>query len=289
MMGWIVYYKEDAKKNNMFVQMMQDAFKAEHISLELKILDEEWTQKEVISFVNESYEFEHPKFVLNRSRNAEVSEWLESKGVRVFNSAIVTDIANDKAKTYEFLKGVVPFLPVRCEGKEIYSEIKGNDFAYPYVLKSCSGHGGSQVFMITSDGELKEAINKLNGDKYLIQQCCSDLGKDVRVYILNNEIVAAVLRTSTDSFKSNYSLGGDVKLYKLNDEEKNMVKSILEKLSLDYAGIDFTFHNGKAVFNEIEDAVGARMLYQVSDIDIINEFVLEITKVLGVVVNEKEL
>ena len=206
-----------------------------------------------------------------------------------FNSSIVTDIANDKVKTYEFLKGVVPFLPVRCEGKEIYSEIEGNDFVYPYVLKSCSGHGGSQVFMVANNDERQEAINQLNGDKYLIQQCCSDLGKDVRVYILNNEIVAAVLRTSTKSFKSNYSLGGNVQLYKLNDEEKNMVEHILEKLHLDYAGIDFTFHNGKAVFNEIEDAVGARMLYQVSDIDIVNEFAQEITKALGVMANEKKI
>ena len=33
-----------------------------------------------------------------------------------------------------------------------------------------------------------------------------------------------------------------------------MVKQILNKFKIDYGGIDFTFHNGKAVFNEIEDA-----------------------------------
>ena len=33
--------------------------------------------------------------------------------------------------------------------------------------------------------------------------------------------------------------------------------------------IDFIFNNGQAAFNEIEDAAGARMLYSISDIDIV--------------------
>ena len=32
-------------------------------------------------------------------------------------------------------------------------------------------------------------------------------------------------------------------------------------------------NNGKAVFNEIEDAVGARMIYEKTDIDIVGIFV----------------
>ena len=33
--------------------------------------------------------------------------------------------------------------------------------------------------------------------------------------------------------------------------------------------MDFVFDNGRAVFNEIEDAVGARMVYEKTDIDIL--------------------
>ena len=60
-----------------------------------------------------------------------------------------------------------------------------------------------------------------------------------------------------------------------------MVERIVDKLSLDYAGIDFTFNNEKAVFNEIEDAVGARMLYQVSDIDIVEMYIKYILEQLS--------
>ena len=34
----------------------------------------------------------------------------------------------------------------------------------------------------------------------------------------------------------------------------------------------FVFNSGKIVFNEIEDSVGARMIYSLTDIDIIKEY-----------------
>ena len=134
--------------------------------------------------------------------------------------------------------------------------------------------------MASDENTKKDAIHKMHGEDYLIQQSCSDLGKDVRVYIIGNEIVASVLRTSTESFKSTYSLGGRAELYELNKEERQMVHAITKKLPLDFAGIDFTFHKGRAVFNEIEDAVGARMLYAVSDTDIVQLFINYILQVL---------
>ena len=138
-----------------------------------------------------------------------------------------------------------------------------------------------QVFLVNNSKEEEQAVKAMNGQEYVVQQCCSDLGRDVRVYIIGNKIIKAVLRTSTESFKSNYSLGGKVQEYTLNNEEKAMVERIVDKLPLDYAGIDFTFNNGKAVFNEIEDAVGARMLYQVSDIDIVEMYIKYILEQLS--------
>ena len=62
----------------------------------------------------------------------------------------------------------------------------------------------------------------------------------------------------------------------LNEEEKNKVNRIIElvtPLGADYYGIDFVFDNGKAVFNELEDAVGARMIYANTEIDIIGMYI----------------
>ena len=266
MIGWLIYSAEDVEKNKYYIQMHMDKFAVYNVAIDLIIVEE----------IKNLYEFikaNRPDFAINRSRNAEVAEELESEGIRVFNSSVVTKIANNKGKTYELLEGVVPFLPVKYGDKIITSGISGDDFSYPYVIKSCSGHGGSQVFMAENEQEEKSAIETIGNDEYVVQQCCSNLGKDIRVFIIGNKIIKALLRTSENSFKSNYSLGGHVEEYTLNDQEQDMVNAILKKMSLDYAGVDFIFHNDRAVFNEIEDAVGARMLYQVSDIDIVQKYV----------------
>ena len=274
MIGWLIYSAVDVEKNKYYIQMYKDKFKEHFIEIKLVIVEE-------LENMEQYVKCNKVDFAINRSRNHIMGELLEQKGVRVFNSSSVTRIANNKGITYEFLKDVVPFLAVKYGNEIIESKIENKGFEYPYVIKSCSGHGGSQVFLVNNSKEEEQAVKAMNGQEYVVQQCCSDLGRDVRVYIIGNKIIKAVLRTSTESFRSNYSLGGKVQEYTLNNEEKAMVERIVDKLSLDYAGIDFTFNNGKAVFNEIEDAVGARMLYQVSDIDIVEMYIKYILEQLS--------
>ncbi len=58
--------------------------------------------------------------------------------------------------------------------------------------------------------------------------------------------------------------------YTLSSDEKQLVKRINALVKSDYIGIDFVFNNGRLVFNEIEDTVGARMVYDQTDIDILS-------------------
>ena len=94
-------------------------------------------------------------------------------------------------------------------------------------------------------------------------------GKDLRVWAIGNDIITSILRESDTDFRSNFCLGGRATPYKMNEEEKSLVKRILSLVESDYIGIDFLFDGGHLIFNEIEDTVGARMVYDKTDIDII--------------------
>ena len=48
---------------------------------------------------------------------------------------------------------------------------------------------------------------------------------------------------------------------------------VTDGLDIGMAGIDFIFHHGRMVFNEIEDAAGARALYTLTDYDLVEDFV----------------
>jgi glutathione synthase/RimK-type ligase-like ATP-grasp enzyme len=86
-------------------------------------------------------------------------------------------------------------------------------------------------------------------------------------------MITAMIRVSTNDFRSNYCLGGMVYPYSLSKEERKMVEEVIDQFEFGMVGIDFIFHNGKMVFNEIEDVVGARMLYEHTNIDIVKEYV----------------
>lgn len=266
MLCWIVYNKEDVEKNRRFIELVSKELGKYDIHTKVIVLQE-------IENIEELMEKDKPIAVINRSRKSEIAYLLEKSGVRVFNCARVTEISNDKKDTYEELKGIVPFMPFTDDVEKMAK--------FPYVIKSVDGHGGSEVFMVENEDDRTKVTERLKNKKYITQECASDLGKDVRVYIIGNQIVAAMLRTSEKSFKSNYSLGGNVQCYQLNDTEIHMVKKILKKIPLDYGAVDFIFHNGQAVFNEIEDAAGARMLYENTDMDIVRMFVKYIAEEIG--------
>ena len=134
----------------------------------------------------------------------------------------------------------------------------------PAVKKAVGGKGGTEVFMIKE----KEPFEK----GYVYQKPASDLGRDLRVWLINGRIIAAVLRESKADFRANFCLGGRATSYVLSEEEKNLICNISDLIKYDYIGIDFVFNSGKIVFNEIEDSVGARMLYSLTDVDIIKEY-----------------
>lgn len=191
-------------------------------------------------------------FVINRSNDYKIAQYYENQGVRVFNPSDFSMLANNKQLCYDYMENNgIKIMPTR------YKEV-------PFVKKTVDGHGGTGVKMCYSVKEYDE--------NFVCQKPSSDLGKDLRVWVLKDRIIASVLRESKVDFRSNYCLGGSATVYNLSDSEEKLVNEIISLVKGDYYGIDFVFDNSKIVFNELEDTVGARMLYDKTDIDILKMY-----------------
>ena len=212
-------------------------------------------------------------FVINRTRDTLVATHFEKMGCRVFNNSEVTELCNHKGKTHQLVNGAnIPSVKTLL-GNVHYFNPETLPFNYPVILKSVSGHGGSEVFKINNQSELTHALDTLRTEDFVLQELCTNPGIDVRVFTLGKKILAAVKRTSTSSFKSNYSLGGSATAYSLTSEEETMVNQILSLADFDFVGIDFIFNKeGQFLFNEIEDVVGTRTLYLNYDFDVVALF-----------------
>lgn len=244
MSGIVVYSRREAHRN---------AFSAEkfkkHLGARL-VLQEELDLSEPCDFV------------INRTNDARIAENFERRGIRVFNPARLTRLANDKQKCYEFMAANgIRIMPV-------------GQTRPPLVEKPSNGSGGRGVRLITSGSvEIKEG--------FVYQKPASDLGRDMRVWLIGGKIICAALRESKTDFRSNYCLGGTARLCTLSRGEERLVYSVASLLEYDYIGVDFVFDSGVPVFNEIEDAVGARMVYDLTDTDILRLYCNYIKKELG--------
>lgn len=189
------------------------------------------------------------QYVINRTNDWRIGKKYEQRGVRVFNPSVFSRLANDKQACYDYMEqNGITVMPTRCA-------------VPPFVKKPRGGHGGQGVVMCHSAEDYDATM--------VCQQPASDLGKDLRVWVLGGEIVTAVLRVSQTDFRSNFCLGGEAIPYALSDAEREEVKKIIFLVQGDYYGVDFVFHHGKIVFNELEDTVGARMVYAKTDIDML--------------------
>lgn len=275
--GWILYADGDSSFNAHYIDLYRNACQKRGMFIQLGSYHPAVFAAAAADKSRQVYEMpdsKRPEFVINRTRDYRLAEFLEAQGIRVFNHSQVARLGNNKAEAYRYMqrKGIPVMLT-------LYTAQTPPPW-YPAVIKSCDGHGGTEVYLIRDEAGWKEWKQNLPvfggrncGRQYVVQQAASDLGKDVRVYIVGNRIAAAVMRTSETDFRSNYCLGGSVELYELSGKERMLVQRTIAGLSIGMAGIDFIFHEGEMVFNEIEDMAGARGLYSLTDYDIVDEYI----------------
>lgn len=254
MKGILIYSSFEAKRNEFSVKKYRENL---GVSLFLEEDFEENKEKIVADYV------------INRTNDFKIAEYFENKGVRVFNNSYVSKIANNKTLAYELMqKNKIDILPI-------------NYNKFPAVVKKNFSKGGKDVFLVKNKKELESIEDIEKDNEYLFQKPCDTLGKDVRVYVIGKEIVCACLRSQENDFRSNFCMGGKAAAYNLSEEEKSIVNKVISLFEFDFVGIDFLFDKNKFVFNEIEDSVGARMVYSLCEKDIISDYCEYIKSVLG--------
>lgn len=268
----LIYENEDIEKNKWFTGRLTELAGKQGTALKLQAAEDVLARMNSLGDtaggeIGDRF-FDHLRssisYIINRSRNAEISEWFEKHGIPSFNNSDTVLMGNDKLLEYGFFKELgLPVMDTVC-GDTPKEQIP---FAPPYIVKLRKGHGGSMVFMASTYEEALKVMSGTDRSGWVIQKMCDEPGCDMRLYMLGGKVLAGVLRRSESDFRSNFSLGGSAELVTPDADICEQAMKISDKLGADYIGIDLIRDGGRFIFNEIEDAVGARMLYEVSDLD----------------------
>ena len=262
--GILVYTSADAEYNKWFIDHIIEEGRKCNLDIRLVLSDKEEVSDNDIDFA------------IVRNRDSKLCKRLEENNIRCFNSSYVVNIGNDKWEMYkDFNAAGIPVM---------YTQ--RTKLPYPFVMKPVNGHGGENVYLIKNADEYESVISNIPDDRQgdlIYQVIATEKGRDIRVYVVGGIILTAMERIAVDTekdFRSNYSLNGNAKEHALTDEELKLAAKVADHIKADFVGIDLIYNNGRPVVNEIEDAVGTRMLYSLTDIDPVREFVAHIADII---------
>ena len=262
--GILVYTSADAEYNKWFIDHIIEEGRKCNLDIRLVLSDKEEVPDNDIDFA------------IVRNRDSKLCKRLEENNIRCFNSSYVVNIGNDKWEMYkDFNAAGIPVM---------YTQ--RTKLPYPFVMKPVNGHGGENVYLIKNADEYESVISNIPDDRQgdlIYQVIATEKGRDIRVYVVGGTILTAMERIAVDTekdFRSNYSLNGNAKEHALTDEELKLAAKVADHIKADFVGIDLIYNNGRPVVNEIEDAVGTRMLYSLTDIDPVREFVAHIADII---------
>ena len=221
---------------------------------------------------------DQPDFIIFWDKDIRLARALEKLGFRLYNRADAIEACDDKSLTLSLLAGSVsmprtfnvPFTYEHSGYTDLsFLGIIEEQLGYPFVLKECFGSFGEQVYLINSREECTDRLAKTGGRPCIIQEfirCPWKGSRDIRINVVGNRCVAAMLRSNEDDFRANITNGGHMAPYTPTSAECEMALNVCEKLGLDFAGVDIMFGsdrnpilcevNSNAHFKSIFDCTG---------------------------------
>lgn len=255
MKGLLFYDHEGVKRNQWFIDRLIESAQAAGHELKLVIHSDETDDALKDQF----------DFAIVRTICPHLNVRIAHKNICSFNNYLTSYIANDKWKTYVLAQKMG--IKVMDTYAVSSAEEAMSAMQFPFVIKAVDGHGGTEVFCVKNAAECKQTMSLLANKSVIVQKICDEPGVDMRVYVMGDKVLATVKRTSKNDFRSNFSLGGNAEISTPTFEMIEIIRKLHDALCFDFVGVDFIRHNGEWILNEIEDVVGTRMLYSLTDID----------------------
>lgn len=219
-----------------------------------------------------------PDFVFYWDKDLYLARQLENLGVRLFNSARAIEICDDKALTFQILANHQIRMPKTMIAPKIFQKVEDEKhlaiidqhFEYPVVLKEAFGSFGEQVYLVENKQELAHHTRRIAHKPYIVQEFIkSSRGKDARLQVIGNQVVAAMLRVSENDFRANVTAGGRMYPYQPTREEEDLGIRVAQLVGADFAGVDLLFgEKGEPILCEVNSNAHFKNIYDCTGVDV---------------------
>ncbi|MFL5811952.1 MAG: RimK family alpha-L-glutamate ligase [Bdellovibrionia bacterium] len=150
----------------------------------------------------------------------------------------------------------------------------------PVILKVLQGTQGVGVMLLHTPIALGSVLDTLRGldQDVIIQQFLAEAaGRDYRVFVVGNKVVAAMMRTAPEGeFRSNIHRGGEGRLVKLSKEFEKAAIRATQVLGLEIAGVDLMDSSSGPMILEVNSSPGFEGIERATGLNIAGTIVRHI-------------
>ncbi|WP_106497012.1 ATP-grasp domain-containing protein [Lentibacillus sp. Marseille-P4043] len=278
--GWIIYNGQlTGTKFLDFAKWLQSAASKQGIKTTI------YKNSELFSYLGDNKltiigERLLPDFVIFTDKDIYLAKQLELLGIRVFNCAKTIEISDNKIATYQILaqhhlpipKTIIA--PKRFPGSgdlelDNFQQVI-DEFGFPMILKEAYGSFGEQVYLVHTKAEMVAKIKEIDDKPFVFQELITtSYGKDMRLHVVGDEVVAAMTRHASDDFRANVTAGGTMQAYQPAEREKEIAVAATKAIGADFAGVDLLFGpDNNPIICEINSNAHIRNMYNCTNIDV---------------------
>ena len=222
-----------------------------------------------------------PDFILFWDKDVRLAYELERQGLRVYNPASAIEDCDDKTLTWLKCEHAGIRQPLSIiSPKKFHSDglmdenlliTVREQLGYPCVIKEAFGSFGQQVRLAYDESELIACIRECGDRPYIIQEyIASSVGRDIRLQVVGDKVIAAMQRENKDDFRANLTNGGSATDYtaQLSEAQKQMALDACAALGLDFAGVDILFGpGGEPVLCEVNSNAHFKNLFDCTGVN----------------------
>jgi ribosomal protein S6--L-glutamate ligase len=166
------------------------------------------------------------------------------------------------------------YFPAEESDPDVWNFKPGN---YPMIVKMLHGNRGAGVILAESQAALKSILDAFQRLKepVIVQEFIREAkGRDIRAFVVNGEIVAAMERCAkSNDFRSNLHQGGHAVPIELSELEKDLIVRTAEICQLDVTGIDLLRSEKGPLILEVNGSPGLEGIETVTGIDVAGKII----------------
>lgn len=206
---------------------------------------------------------------------------LEAMGYRVVNSYKCQEVCGDKLKTTIALKKAGLPLPKTHLALSCDAAMKSLEkLGYPSVTKPLIGSWGRLVSILNDPAsakailETRETLGDTIHKVYYLQEYVNHNSRDLRVFVVGDEVVAAMYRyTIPGDWRSNATIGGKTEVCNVTDEIEEIALRAARATFSEIAGVDLLEGDKGLFLNEVNHNPGFQHIAATTKVDIAGKII----------------